>query len=152
MVKGFGALRNWEYNFQPFWTDVPLTGEEGEETVNEVIMALLLGFPPSQESKKQRFTPVAGKDDYRAAMVVEAADGQFLLGRHFAQETLEIFKLEDKRMFSLSPMVLMDLLFKELGIFNPLDFQVIGFFQREKLHFRPKCSSGAGAYPGIKVK
>ena len=133
MVKGFGALRNWEIDFHRFWTEIPFLEEEREETVNEVIMALLFGFPPPQWSRKERFTPVQGKDDYRAAMVVETADGQFLLGRHFALEALEIFRLEDKSLFSLSPMILMDLLFKEIGILNPLDFRVIAFFQKENL-------------------
>ncbi|HEY8391483.1 MAG TPA: hypothetical protein VIL83_01975 [Capillibacterium sp.] len=133
MVKGFGALRDWEAELHPFWTEIPLGGEEREETVNEVIMALLFGFPPAQRWKKERFTPKQGKDNYRAAMIVETADGQFLLGRHFAQETLEIFKLDDQSLHSLSPMFLMDLLFKEIGIINPLDFSVLAFFQKENL-------------------
>ncbi|HHT48094.1 MAG TPA: hypothetical protein GXZ98_02205 [Firmicutes bacterium] len=133
IVKGFGALRNREYDFRPFWTEIPFPEEEGEETVNEVIMALLFGFSPPQRLKKERFIPVRGKDEYQAAMMVETGEGQYLLGRHFAQETLEIFKLEDKRLSSLSPMVLMDLLYKEMGILNPLDFQVIAFYQKEKL-------------------
>jgi len=133
MVKGFGAVRNWEADFQRFWTEIPFLREEREETVNEVIMALLFGFPPHQWSKKERFTPAQGKNDYRAAMIVETGEGQFLLGRHFAQDNLEIFKLEDKSLFPLSPMVLMDLLFKEIGILNPLDFRVISFFQEGNL-------------------
>lgn len=133
MVKGFGNLRDWEYAFRPFWTELPFLEEEREETVNEVIMALLFGFPPPHWSKKERFTPRQGEDDYRAAMVVETADGQFLLGRHFAQETFEIFKLEERSLLSMSPMVLMDLLFKEIGLINPLDFQVIAFFQKDYL-------------------
>ena len=56
-------------------------------------------------------------------------NGPFLLGRNFTREALEIFKLEAKGLFSLSSMVLMDLLLQELRIINPLDFAVIGVFQ-----------------------
>ncbi|NLC53602.1 MAG: hypothetical protein GX770_06510 [Firmicutes bacterium] len=129
MIKALGPLHNWEHTFDPFWSEVPYSKQEAEETVNEAIRAVLFGFPPHQNACRQRLMPPTGKNDYNAAMWIETNKGPFLLGRNFTRESLEVFKLETKGLFSLSSMVLMDLLLQELGILNPLDFAVIGVFQ-----------------------
>ena len=129
MIKALGPLRDWEYTFDPFWSEVPYTEQETEETVNEAIRAVLFGFPPHQNARRQRLMPSTGEEDYSAAMWIESKNGTFLLGRNFTSESLEVFKLEAKGLFPLSSMVLMDLLFQELQILNPLDFAVIGVFQ-----------------------
>lgn len=131
MIKAFGPLRDWEYTFDPFWTEIPYHQREAEETVNEAIRAVLFGFSPQQKEARQRFMPPAGTEEYRAAMLIATDDGEFLLGRNFTHEALEVFKLETKRLFALSAMALMDLLLQELQILNPLDFAVIGFFPNE---------------------
>ncbi|NLW59739.1 MAG: hypothetical protein GX073_05245 [Firmicutes bacterium] len=129
MIKALGPLRDWEYTFDPFWTEVPYAEEEREETVNEAIRAVLFGFPPHQAAGRQRLMPPTEKGDYCAAMWVETCKGPFLLGRNFTREAPEVFKLEKKGLFPLSAMDLMDLLLQEFQVINPLDFTVIGAFQ-----------------------
>ncbi len=129
MIKALGPLRDWEHTFDPFWSEVPYAEQETAETVNEAIRAVLYGFPPHQNACRQRLMPPTDKEEYSAAMWIETNNGPFLLGRNFTREALEIFKLEAKGLFSLSSMVLMDLLLQELRIINPLDFAVIGVFQ-----------------------
>lgn len=133
MINGFGGLCDWEYRFDPFWTEVPFSKDEVDENMNEAIVALLFGFPPHQRRKREQFVPENGMEKYSASMLIETADGEFLIGRHFTQETYEIFKIKDKQLFSLSPLALMDLLYKETGILNPLDFEVISVYRNKQL-------------------
>ncbi|MBA2133208.1 hypothetical protein [Capillibacterium thermochitinicola] len=129
MIKALGPLRDWEHTFAPSWAEVPYTEQETEETVIEAIRAVLYGFPPHQNVRKQQLIPPTGKEDCSAAMWIETKSGTFLLGRNFTRESLEVFKLETKGLFPLSSMALMDLLLQELKVLNPLDFAVIGVFQ-----------------------
>src|SRR5690606_40461215 len=71
-------------------------------SVNEAIRAVLFGFPPHQNACRQRLMPPTGKNDYNAAMWIETNKGPFLLGRNFTRESLEVFKLETKGLFSRS--------------------------------------------------
>lgn len=129
MIKGFGTLRNWEQTFDPFWTEVPFLEGEAEETVNKAIIAVLFGFSPHQHASRQRLVPAVGTQEYSAAMMIETDDGEYLIGRNFTRESLEVFKRQTKRLFPLSSMALMDLLFQEIRFLNPLDFEVISVFE-----------------------
>ena len=133
MIKGFGALCDWECLLDPFWTELPFAEGEVDENVNEAIVALLFGFPPHQRPKKQQFVPESGTDKYSASMLIETVDGEYLIGRHFTRETAEIFRLQEQQIFSLSPLVLMDLLYKEIGLLNPLDFEVVSVYRSKQL-------------------
>ena len=131
MIKALGPLRDWEYTFDPFWSEVPYAEQETERDRQRSDPGGFVWFSPHQNAGRQRLMPPTDKEEYSAAMWIETNNGPFLLGRNFTREAPEIFKLEKKGLFPLSAMDLMDLtsFYRSSRSLNPLDFRSLVLFQ-----------------------
>jgi hypothetical protein len=132
-IKGFGSIIDKEFDFDQSFTTLLWEEKGKQETLSDVIVALLFGFPPHRRSSLEKYCPVIGKKQYSASLVVETEAGEFLIGRNFPREILEVFKYEEKRLLPLPATVLMDIIYSEFGTLNPLDFEAISLFQNNNL-------------------
>ncbi len=133
MVKRFGELVDREYDGgKPVVTFTARNAEE-QQVLCEVIMAVLFGFPPHRRARCERYISRVKGGEYSASLVIETEDGEYLIGRNFNDESLEIFQCQARRLLSLPATALMDLLYREVGTLNPLDFEVISLFEPDQL-------------------
>jgi hypothetical protein len=132
-IKGFGPFIDQEFLFEESYGKV--IRKKGKEKTGLIdgIVALLFGFPPHRREEFKKYYPLNNAEKYSASLLIETKKGEYLIGRDFSREILEVFKYEGMRLFSLPSTVLMDLLYSEIGTLNPLDFEALFLYKNNAL-------------------
>ncbi len=129
-MKGFGPFIDQEFLFEESYGKVIKKKGKSKTVLLDGIVALLFGFPPHRREELEKYSPINKAEKYSASLSIKTKKGEYLIGRDFSQETLEVFKFEGRRLFPLPSTVLMDLLYSEIGTLNPLDFEVLYLYKK----------------------
>lgn len=123
-----------EYTDTEIILDAPRTTFTGKatagRTIVDAVVGILYGCPPGRRKEFLGYAPPEGTDkNFSASLFLTTDDGtEYLIGKDFHHEQLEVFRREGFRLKRLFPATVMEILRKELGTLNPLDFEAFFVF------------------------
>ena len=120
MIKRFGQLVDREYDGNQPVMMIAARSTEEQQALCEVLMAVLFGFPPHRRAQGE-YIPQPKHEQYSASVVIVTENGEYLIGRNFGEESLEVFHCHEKRLLSPAT-ALMDLLYRESRNSKPVRF------------------------------
>lgn len=129
ILNSFGEYIDTEINL-----DAPrkiFTGKAtAGKTIVDAVVGILYGCPPDRRREFLRYAPPEGtRENFSASLFLTTDDGtEYLIGKDFHHERLEVFRQEGFRMKRLFPATVIEILRKELGTLNPLDFEAFFVF------------------------
>ncbi|NLW08637.1 MAG: AAA family ATPase [Firmicutes bacterium] len=137
ILNNFGVHRNTEISL-----DTPFTVVGGEDanagkTVIDAIVGVLFGCPPDRRGEFSRYAPSSGRRRFSASLFLTAENGkEYLIGKNFHREEVEVFQEEDLSLTLLPANSLMEILYNELKTLNPIDFEALFVFNRGPVEIR----------------
>jgi hypothetical protein len=137
ILNKFGIYRETEISLDTPFTVVGGEEETAGKTVIDAIVGVLFGCPPGRRGEFSRYAPSSAGEPFSASLFLTTEDGQeYLVGKDFHREELEVFQKEDFSLALLSPTSLMDILHGELKTLNPIDFEALFVFHRGPVAIR----------------
>lgn len=104
--------------------------EDAGKTIIDAVVGALFGYPPGRREEFLGYAPPEGTGKrFCASLLLATDDGtEYLIGKDFHHGQLEVFRQEGFRLKHLFPATVMEILRKELGTLNPLDFEALYVF------------------------
>ncbi len=137
ILNNFGIFRETEISLDTPFTVVGGEEETAGKTLIDAIMGVLFGCPPGRRGEFSRYAPSSAGEQFSASLFLTTGDGQeYLVGKDFYREELEVFQKEGFSLSLLSPSSLMDILHSELKTLNPIDFEALFVFHRGPVEIR----------------
>ena len=137
ILNNFGGYQDTEISLDTPFTVVGGRDGNAGKTVTDAIVGVLFGCPPGRRGEFSRYAPSAAGKKFSASLFLTAENGkEYLVGRDFHREEVEIFQEEDFSLTLLSPTSLMDILYSELRTLNPIDFEALFVFDRGPVAIR----------------
>ncbi|NLY89297.1 MAG: hypothetical protein GX085_06710 [Firmicutes bacterium] len=137
ILNNFGVYHETEISLVTPFTIVDARGGNAGKTVIDAIVGVLFGCPPGRRGEFSRYAPSAAGERFSASLFLTTENGkEFLIGKDFHREELEVFQEEDFSLTLLPPTSLMEILYNELKTLNPIDFEALFVFNRGPVEIR----------------
>jgi hypothetical protein len=131
ILNNFGIYRETEISLDTPFTILNRREEYAGKTVIDAIVGVLFGCPPGRRGEFSRYAPSSAGEKFSASLFLTTENGkEYLVGKDFRREELEVFQEEGFSLALLSPTSLMELLYSELKTLNPIDFEALFVFHK----------------------